>query len=83
MLKWFCHLKCTTPPKGKCLEDMLFTNISKAQFVTKVPECFNNLTVVVLADMGLPGSQHSKGHMAALNPESKLRILSMMGSTGN
>lgn len=29
MLKWFCHLKCTPPPKGKCLEDMLFTNISR------------------------------------------------------
>lgn len=39
MLKWLCHLKCTPAPKGKCLEDLLFTNISRAQFVTKVPEC--------------------------------------------
>lgn len=39
MLKWLCHLKCTPAPKGKCLEDLLFTNISRAQFVTKVPDC--------------------------------------------
>lgn len=72
--------KSTPPPPRKCLEDMFFINITSAQFVTRIPECWKNLKVVVLSAMGFPRSQNSRGNMAALNPWRQVRILTMMDS---